>query len=305
MSNVAPLHRREGEDEALAEALGIVIADFREAWRRDIERMESEQRAIVAEHRSAIAELRAQNAELRQQMWGAVNAEVARVTAALATIKETKDGVGIRSIERDGPRLLFELDDGRLMDAGHILGPPGDKGEPGAVGPAGKDGIPASLDLLRAVAELEVTKAMAVLPIPKDGKDGRDGIDGKDGLGFDDMQTLYDGERTMTHRYLRGEEVVREVSFKLPIVIYRGTYRDGQEYETGDQITWAGAQWIAQRPTVGEKPEEILEGKGAWILSSKRGAPGAPGKDGKDGKAGPPGPAGRDLTQIGPDGTRY
>lgn len=92
-----------------------------------------------------------------------------------------------------------------------------------------------------------------------------EGKNGEDGVGFDDMTATYDGERTITLRFERGE-VVKEFAFEMPVVLDCGVYKAGQEYRAGDGVTWGGSFWIAQEAT-SEKPDS---GKG-WRLAVKRG----------------------------------
>jgi hypothetical protein len=66
-----------------------------------------------------------------------------------------------------------------------VDGKDGSDGKDGAPGPKGEDGR--SIDVAevhRLISDL-VSKAIAAIPVPKDGKDGRDGRDGKDGAGKD------------------------------------------------------------------------------------------------------------------------
>lgn len=107
--------------------------------------------------------------------------------------------------------------------------------------------------------------------VGENGKDGADGRDGVDGLGFDDLSADYDGERTITLKMQRGEQV-KDFTFTMPVVIDRGVWSEGKAYDAGDAVTWAGSVWIAQKATT-EKPDD---GDG-WRLSVKRG---------RDGKAG-------------------
>ncbi|MDX0487531.1 hypothetical protein GOL97_26125 [Sinorhizobium medicae] len=101
---------------------------------------------------------------------------------------------------------------------------------------------------------------------------GRDGDPGKDGLGFDDLDVSYDGEKTITLKFTQGERV-KEFAFTMPVVIDRGVYRDGSEYKAGDGVTWGGSFWIAQKDT-SAKPDAGDD----WRLSVKRG------RDGKHGE---------------------
>ncbi|MDX0182714.1 hypothetical protein GOC16_17940 [Sinorhizobium meliloti] len=101
---------------------------------------------------------------------------------------------------------------------------------------------------------------------------GKDGDPGNDGLGFDDLDAAYDGEKTITLTFMRGERV-KEFAFTMPVVIDRGVYRDGSEYKAGDGVTWGGSFWIAQKDT-SAKPDAGDD----WRLSVKRG------RDGKNGE---------------------
>jgi hypothetical protein len=115
--------------------------------------------------------------------------------------------------------------------------------------------IAARLDSLdQKAAELQA--AVAAIP------EGKPGVDG---VGFDDLSAEYDGERTITLRFERGE-TVKTFSFEMPVVLDRGVYKAGEEYRAGDGVTWAGSFWIAQE-TTSEKPDS---GKG-WRLAVKRG----------------------------------
>lgn len=104
---------------------------------------------------------------------------------------------------------------------------------------------------------------------------GDDGKPGADGLGFDDLSVEYDGEKTVTLKFVRGEQS-KEFSLVLPVVIDRGVFSEGKTYEPGDGVTWGGSFWIAQETTT-EKPDSA---KG-WRLAVKKG------RDGKDGKIEP------------------
>nr|WP_278374925.1 hypothetical protein [Brucella anthropi] len=104
---------------------------------------------------------------------------------------------------------------------------------------------------------------------------GDDGKPGADGLGFDDLSVEYDGEKTVTLKFIRGEQS-KEFPLVLPVVIDRGVFSEGKTYEPGDGVTWGGSFWIAQENTT-EKPDSA---KG-WRLAVKKG------RDGKDGKIEP------------------
>jgi hypothetical protein len=114
-------------------------------------------------------------------------------------------------------------------------------------GPAGRDGI--------------------------DGKAGADGQPGRDGLGFDDMNVEFDGDRTLVLKFARGEQV-KSWPIVVPYLRYEGVYVEGRAYTQGAVTTWAGSTWHANKDTTA-KPGE---GSKDWTLIVKRG------RDGKDGK---------------------
>jgi len=76
-----------------------------------------------------------------------------------------------------------------------------------------------------------------------------------------------------------------------PGLVFRGVFVDGQIYDRGHLVTWAGSSWHCNSTTT-TKPGE---GSKAWTLMVKRG------RDGKDGAPGPAGPAGRDWQQVDDD----
>jgi len=74
-----------------------------------------------------------------------------------------------------------------------------------------------------------------------------------------------------------GREEVKE--FNLPVVLYRGIFKEGDAYEAGDSVTWGGSTWIALQETA-SKPDSV---DGTWRLAVKRGSPGKDGAPGKNG----------------------
>jgi len=101
------------------------------------------------------------------------------------------------------------------------------------------------------IAALEATRAIPGPPGPagvdgKDGKDGRDGTNGLDGK---------DG---------------------APGLRYAGVFVEGQAYELGDVVTWAGSAWHCKGATSSGKPGATPD---AWQLIVKAG------RDGRDREA--------------------
>jgi len=200
--------------------------------------------------------------------------EIEGLRASLAAAEERSAEVTERIAELEAR----EPEKGEKGDPGEPgpAGEPGRDGADGAPGADGKDGVGMAGGLIDRSGHLILTLTDGTtrdmgLVVGKDGADGRDGAPGRDGFGFDDMAVEYDGERTITFRWARGEHVV-ERSYRMPVILDRGVYKAGVEYERGDAVTWGGSLWIAQEPT-SEKPDS---GKG-WRLSVKRG------RDGKDG----------------------
>jgi len=140
------------------------------------------------------------------------------------------------------------------------LGPVGPPGAPGVPGRDGRDGVPGERGL-----------------DGQHGKDGAPGKDGADGLGFDDLDVAYDGARTVTLSFTRGERV-KTFPLTMPIVLDQGVYQQGTTYQKGDGVTWGGSFWIAQAET-DAKPGE---GATPWRLAVKAGREGKAGRDGKD-----------------------
>jgi integrin beta 3 len=125
------------------------------------------------------------------------------------------------------------------------------------------------------------------------GADGARGLDGRDGLGFEDVSFEFDGQRTLTAQFARGDrETV--VPIRLAVPMYLGVFAAGRTYGLGDLVTYGGSVWIAAEETA-----DTPGTSAAWQLAVKRG------RDGKDGKAGPAGPAGPrgDTGEPGP--SRY
>lgn len=175
----------------------------------------------------------------------------------------------------------------------------------------GEPGVTPSIEKLRALIALAMQPTVdavttAAKRIPERGErgeagpTGRDGRDGADGVGFDDLSVAYDGERTITLKFVRGQRVA-EFPIVIPFPLHRDIWEPGKGYAKGDCVTWGGSIFMATRDAPQEKPEE---GSG-WRLIVKRGRDGRDGAKGDKGDAGSAGRAGRDLTNMGPDGSKW
>lgn len=140
-------------------------------------------------------------------------------------------------------------------------------------GPAGKDGV--------GIAEVKQNDDGELIVKMTTGETFNVGkVRGEDGLGFDHMTVEHDGERGFAFIFAKGDRLERE-EFSLPVVIDRGTWKEGKTYQPGDGVTAGGSYWIAQTET-SARPETSKD----WRLAVKRG------RDGKDGtfKMAPEGP---------------
>jgi hypothetical protein len=231
-----------------------------------------------------------------------LHVEIAELKAEIAMLQKRPDVAEVRAmIGEVGPELFAPAagKDGRdgidgkdaepITDeqlaaavAAHLAAHPpavGKDGADGKDGRDGKDGVGAASALIDRSGNLVLTltdgrtiELGAV--VGKDGENGSDGQDGRNGeagLGFDDLEFDYDGERAFAFRLIRGD-VVKEYSFTAPLVIDRGVFKAETAYAKGDGVSFGGSFFIAQRDT-SERPET----SDAWRLAVKRG------RDGKDG----------------------
>jgi len=146
------------------------------------------------------------------------------------------------------------------------------------------DSLVPALQRLLAGDLLEVKGRLAALEATAQGRDGRDGQagrdgtpgtngkDGLDGLSFGDLTVEHDGERLVTVKAVRGDQVRTLGVVSFPVAIYRGVWLEGKTYEPGDSVTHGGSEWHCFTATT-TKPGD---GSKAWTLKVKRG------RDGKD-----------------------
>jgi integrin beta 3 len=188
------------------------------------------------------------------------------------------------------------------------MGPTGPKGDPGAIGEKGADGFngkdgqdgkSVTVDDIRGAIEVEMSKALLDferratdliqrsvdrIPRPKDGEPGPPGKDGLDGLGFDDFNVAFDGDRTIELKWERGDQK-KSVPIVFPFQKNQGLWVHGKTYVPGDVVTRNGSQWHCNETTSTAQPGD---GSKAWTLVVKCG------RDGKDGKNGLNGRDGKD-----------
>lgn len=149
-------------------------------------------------------------------------------------------------------------------------GPPGEKGPPGDLGAPGKDGA--------GLADALIDKDGALVLTLSDGRTktlgrvvGSDGSPGADGKTFSlaDFDVVPIDERTIELQFTHGEEK-HTFELEFPVPIYRNVFKEGESYQRGDMVTWAGSTWHCDEPK-GLKPGAPDSG---WTLAVKAGRPG-------------------------------
>lgn len=153
-------------------------------------------------------------------------------------------------------------------------GLPGEKGAdgaPGEKGERGDDGIGLADALIDKDGNLVLTmtdgrtKSLGAVV----GKDGERGQDGKT-FTLDDFDVEAIDERTIRLGFTGGaEKHTFELAF--PVLIGRGIWTEGEEYQRGDVVTWGGSAWEAVEPEKGIKPDMS---SGGWRILAKRGRDG-------------------------------
>ncbi|BBW35505.1 phage gp6-like head-tail connector protein [Enterobacter hormaechei] len=175
----------------------------------------------------------------------------------------------------------------------------------------GKDFDPSMLKQLVEQAVSDAVSAMPAAEPGKDGADGRDALTlevlpfideeksyprgsyatHNGGLwrayekthGMRGWECLVDGvagidiqhseQRTFTLTVNRTSGASETKAFDVPVMIYQGVFKSGQEYLPGDTVTWGGSLWHCDEQTQ-DKPGEA--GSKGWTLAAKRG------RDGRD-----------------------
>ena len=90
-------------------------------------------------------------------------------------------------------------------------------------------------------------------------------VDGVDGVGV-----AKDGERAFSVTVTKSSGVTVAEKFEMPIQIYKGVHRDGDEYAAHDTVTWGGSQWVSNKSANTDKPGA----NDSWTLCVKAGRAG-------------------------------
>lgn len=155
-------------------------------------------------------------------------------------------------------------------------GKDGADGAPGEKGTDGKDGVGLADAVIDHKGALILTmtdgrtKELGVV-IGKNGADGAPGKDGRDGFSLEDFDAeVMDDGRTVRLKFDKGDYAY-SVELGFPVMIYRGVYEAGREYERGDTVTWGGSLWHCDARTTTAKPDSSEK---HWTLAAKKGRDG-------------------------------
>lgn len=101
--------------------------------------------------------------------------------------------------------------------------------------------------------------------------------------GIAEVQIEQHNERTYGLTVRRSSGATEQTLARVPAMVYRGVFRDGETYEQGDTVTWGGSLWHANEDT---QIKPGTPGEKSWSLAAKRGRDGTDGRNGIDaGKA--------------------
>jgi hypothetical protein len=113
--------------------------------------------------------------------------------------------------------------------------------------------------------------------------------------GTDEIEETREGRDCKKVTRLTDGRVV-EVTWKSKETIYAGIFKDGQQYDPGDQVTRDGCTWTLMSEMKGY-PGEPNKDTG-WQMSAKKGRDGRDGIRGEKGDRGAEGRAGKDAWQT-------
>lgn len=196
-----------------------------------------------------------------------------QIAADLAELRSVVDSIEPAPELPDIPAMVAEAVKAMPAPKDGKDGERGPAGEPGARGEPGKDGRD-GLDVkemfrgeggkLVAVMSDGTTRDLGVFV----GKDGAPGKDGRDGFSLEDFDaSLMEDGRTVLLSFVQGERTFK-VELGFPAMIYRGVFKEGQEYARGDTVTWGGSLWHCDAETTTVKPDGQEK---HWTLAAKRG----------------------------------
>lgn len=154
----------------------------------------------------------------------------------------------------------------------------GEKGEPGAMGQKGERGEKGDVGPIGERGEKgAVGDEGARGPRGEKGLDGRDGKDGRDGIGHAELREAVEATvRTHIADVLKlfsfdGRTLsFGEQTHRIPSIVYRGIWSEGESYELGDMVTFGGSLFHCEVERTEQRPESGSD----WRLAVKRGRDG-------------------------------
>jgi integrin beta 3 len=197
-------------------------------------------------------------------------------------------------------------------------GEPGPRGEKGDLGRPGEDGRDAlQIDVLDAIDPARryarntyvhhlggIVRSTRTTDPLKEGvsldKAGWQVV--VQGLSTLSVELSEDG-RTVSVSLSLTDGYVQKTAITLPTMIYREVWKAETPYDKGDTVTWDGSVWV--RMSTDQNSKTRPGSSSDWRLAVKRGQDGKDGARGEKGEKGNPGNNGRDLTQLGPDGSKW
>lgn len=86
--------------------------------------------------------------------------------------------------------------------------------------------------------------------------------------GIEDIEIdMSEDMRSVKIKTITSSGAIKEKSFNIPSIIYKGVFSADQSYEKGDCVTYGGSTWISKSNNNKDKPSESVD----WQLSVKRG----------------------------------
>jgi collagen type III alpha len=151
----------------------------------------------------------------------------------------------------------------------------------------------AKFDAFLARAELKLSSIKDGEPGPK-GDTGETGAKGDSGEKGDQGDPGEKGEAGDKGDQGEKGEKGQDGIITTKVAAYRDVWKESEEYELGDFVTWGGSLWHCNSEKTQEKPGTSE----TWTLAVKRGRDGKDGKSGEKGDPGIPGQKG-DKGDIG------
>lgn len=293
--------------KVLGEEFGQVLAEMRDSFSKNLQAQREEYEEKLSRLAKQVEEIsNAPDPDIESMVKAAIAHLPAPTAPGLPDIATmVSDAVAAIPAPRDGksvtPEDVQPMIQELVMNAVAEIPTPKD----------GKDFDPSMLKQLVEQAVSDAVSAMPAAEPGKDGADGRDALaleilpfideeksyprgsyaTHNGGLwrayekthGMRGWECLVDGvagidiqqseQRCFTLKVNRTSGTSETKSFDVPVMIYQGVFKSGQEYLPGDTVTWGGSLWHCDERTQ-DKPGEA--GSKGWTLAAKRG------RDGRD-----------------------